>query len=417
MALLSLCCLDLVQAGLQVRALDAAITLLSSNKKDEAKVADHLDKQQKALRQEQALLQKHVALLQRQTAVREKAREKAEKSAAAEAAKQARLEQAAAKKAEKDRAAKEKEERAREKEEAKKAKEESKKAKEEKSKGVIAGVAPITKFFASAVKQTKPATTPTTDATGSGEGTRNTPLPVTGLGPQSHVGAVDVEAGSPCRVMLRSAAASSTDAVNVLSTLLSSGFKAGTVPPNAGHTATRLPVKGGVRGGSWNRMPIVPVGKRCKFLQFHDNIRPPFRGTFSKRPAPMRSMPTSSSSSSSARVYVLLSGRQPLAEDSSVFNYEVCVRVFRCCVCFSLFLSDNIACLRYFELRRWTVTKSGRMTQRVSALAVTLTAKTAKQTVKTTRMSWITAINSCARMTLWSTVTSKMRTWTWHPRL
>jgi hypothetical protein len=88
---------------------------------------------------------------------------------------------------------------------------------------------------------------------------------------------------------------------------------------------TRATVRGGVRGGSWRRLPARARGApRYKLLQFHDNIRPAYWGTFMKRPstAVASTMDVSELTVRPRR----LTGRKPFATDVSLFNYEVCLR-------------------------------------------------------------------------------------------
>lgn len=302
---------------------------LYSSKRDASKSGELTERGAKALRQEELLLQKRDALVQRVATVRAKQREAEERRQEKERQRQekdreraAKLEQQSARKAEKERQQKERGERA------------------------LVGTAPITKFFAAFAKKAAPAAAAPASpgsvavagsstvvsaadaaaAPSAGEGGQevtgapsgatpsaaaaspsvpNEAVAAAHLGPQCHTGAVNVDPGSCCRVTLRARAAGTPECLADLSDLLHSGFKSFS---GASTSVKRLPVRGGVRGGSWCRVPAVPAGKRWKYIQFHDSLRPPFCGTFSKRPTGDG---------------VRLSGRNPLAQDDSIFNYEV----------------------------------------------------------------------------------------------
>jgi hypothetical protein len=126
-----------------------------------------------------------------------------------------------------------------------------------------------------------------------------------------------VAPGGVCRVVLRTHSA----LFHVTKQQLDNAMGGSDVSPS-GTCGTLQPVRGGVRGGSWRRFPARARGVlRFKLLQFHDNIRPAYWGTFNRRRLQM--CDAMSGETATAVVPRRLTGRKPLAHDTSLFNYDV----------------------------------------------------------------------------------------------
>ncbi len=121
-----------------------------------------------------------------------------------------------------------------------------------------------------------------------------------------------VDPGGTSRVTLRTQAAlSSVTPADIDAALAAgSGLPPGAFPGLPGTPLGRALVKGGVRGGSWRRFPTrAPGVQRKKLLWFFENQRPAFWGKYTAQP--------------DRGAGERLSGRAPIAQAGSMFNYEV----------------------------------------------------------------------------------------------